>query len=158
MKRYAAPSLIAGLYLMLLFGLWGSLASSIVTHLSAERVSEAAANLNLYGHQFIYLNAVAFTAGVLWVARTKSLSPASRYLVPTILAVGLTFVVAVMSLLLVRAIPGPGPLAFSSMGSLIYWADCVAPGLLAAQLFRFPRSDRYPMNSVVIQAAPSNTR
>jgi hypothetical protein len=158
MKRYAAPSLIVGVYLMLLFGLWSGLASWIVTHLPANRVSEAAANLNLYGHQFVYLNAIAFTAGVFWVARTKSLSPTSQYLAPTILAAGLTFVVALVTLLVVQAIPSPGPLAFSSIGSLIYWADCVVPGLIAAQLFRVPKSDRHPMKSVAFQAAPSNTR
>jgi hypothetical protein len=66
--------------------------------------------------------------------------------------------IEIVSQLLIQAIPNPNTLAFSSTGLLVYWTDCVVPGILAAQLFRLPKTDRYPSNLVAIEAAPSNTR
>jgi hypothetical protein len=88
------------------------------------------------GVLFVIANSLVFAGSLLWFARTRQFSPIARYLVPTVLAVVLTYIVLI-PVAMIKIFPNPNAFVSNADG-LVYWLDTVLPGIVAAQLFRFP--------------------
>jgi hypothetical protein len=137
--RFARVLFLSTIYALLVLLIWNQIAGWILTHASASKVTADNLNgLRQFRLLFVLGNSLTFAAAVLWLARIRTFSPLGRYLVPTILAVGITFVIA-LAAMIVEDIPSPGEFVATRAGTLFYWMDSVIPGLLSAQLFRLPR-------------------
>lgn len=135
--RLARALCLSVIYMLLVLLMWKQINGWITTHASPA----AAESLEDFGRPFVFGNSGAFACSLLWLARNREFSPLGRYVVPTVLAAGLTFFMG----LVILAIAGISNLGYSvapGAGVLIAWTDSVVPGFAGAQLFRFPRSDR----------------
>jgi hypothetical protein len=137
--RFARVVALSIIYMLLVLLIWNHLAEWMISHASASKLSADNLNsLRQFRLLFVLGNSLAFAAALLWLARTRTFSPLGRYLIPTTLAVCITFVIALV-VMIAEAIPSPGEFVATKAGILFYWMDSVIPGLLSAQLFRLPR-------------------
>lgn len=147
--RLTRVALLSIVYFLLVFLAWRQIAVWIVEYApTSVPTAQAVEELKWSGFLFVVLNSLTFAGSLLWFARTRDFSPVARYLVPTVLAVLVTYIVMLPVLRIETIVPNPGEF-FARTGLLIYWMDTVVPGLAAAQLFRFPRPRTIPSRNDV---------
>jgi hypothetical protein len=140
MMRYARAVFLSVVYLILMSLLWKIISGWFLANVSPARVPNAQILIADFGNQFIYLNTITFAVSLFWLARTRMFAPVGRYLVPTVLGVGLSFVLGVILLILIGSLPSVGPLpGLPPSSAILFYADSIIPGIVVAQLFRFPR-------------------
>jgi hypothetical protein len=131
---------LSAIYVLLLSSLWIKLSDLLLAYgPSRADIPDPAGTYRQSGMIFVTLNSSGFALTLLSFSRTRSFSPVSRYLVPVFFGVLLSAIVTVLLLFFYDFVPYFGPLAVTTMGSFVFIAHLIVPGLLAGQLFRFPR-------------------
>src|SRR5690348_4912559 len=106
--RFARALCLSVIYTLLILVISNQIDGWIVSHSSAEAMNnDNMKSLHQFRLLFIVGNSAAFTASLLWLARLRALSPLGRYLIPAVLAAGVTFIVA-FPVLVIENVPSPG--------------------------------------------------
>jgi hypothetical protein len=137
MMRSARALILSVEYLLLLVAMW--LAVSNAVPAGGADASETSRKVAKFGLLGFYPNAVGFAAWALWFSRQRTFAPLARYLVPSAFAALLTFplyVIVVYLMVWGLHLLWPRPSAVTSVFLVL---PSLVPGLITAQLLRWPR-------------------
>lgn len=144
----ARAAIIAIEYLLTLAILWLIIGNWLIANLPPAHLATgtaqipSATDIATFGPTVIYPNALAFGITAIWFSRRRTFAPLARYLVPSVLAAILTYPVALVILYLLSWVlyllwPMPRALVL-----ILLCVPATLPGLLTAQLLRWPRVER----------------
>ena len=140
--HFVRPLILAAVYLLLLVVYWNSLRDWTVAAVPREtKYIDTWALMNSAGRLFLIPNAIAFAVTLLYLSRTRSLAPVSRNLVPVFFAATLTIPFLFVGTYILEWIIFALQSDLKPNAKLLIYLPSFAPGVVVAQLFRFPRED-----------------
>jgi hypothetical protein len=140
---YVRASVLSTLYLISLILIWDGVSGWLVSMLQGEpKYSNISATLQSLGIEFVTLNALGFAATALWLARSRSFAPLAKYVVPLFIALWLTLPVTLIAMYVVVWVVFILQAAGKQEAWLMAYLPSVIPGIIGAQLLRFPRPSR----------------
>src|SRR5512138_2092621 len=96
--RYARALCLSIIYMLLVLLIWNKITGWIIVHASPTD-PEKIKGLEVSGNLFVFGNSLALACSMLLIARPREFAPLGRYLVPGVFAVGFTFVLELVVLL-----------------------------------------------------------
>ena len=140
---YVRALALSILYLLALILIWNGVSSWLVTSLQGEpKYANMSSVLKPFGIEFVSLNALGFASTALWLARSRSFAPFARYVVPLLIALYLTLPITLIVMYVVALLAFALQAAGKEQAWMMTYLDSIIPGMIGAQLLRFPRSSR----------------
>lgn len=141
--RYVRALALSVLYLCALILIWSGVSNWLVSSVQGEpRYANISSVLKPLGIEFVTLNALGFASTALWLARSRSFAPFARYVVPLFIALYLTLPITLIVMYVVALLAFALQAAGKEQAWMMTYLDSIVPGMIGAQLLRFPRSSR----------------
>jgi hypothetical protein len=154
LSAYVRASILSTLYLSVLILIWNGASAWLTSKLQGEpRYSNIPATLQSLGIEFVTLNTLGFAATALWFARSRSFAPVAKYAVPLFIALWLAIPIGLITTYVVVWLVFILRAAGKQEAWLMSYIPSVIPGIIGAQLLRFPRSSRSTLAAHTSSAA-----